>query len=193
MLILAFDTATEVATSALVDDGDVVGERASVPRTVLEDVDSLLREAEVSTGDLDALVVGTGPGSFTSTRIGLAAARGLAFALDLPVAGVSTLEALAAAGDVYPLIDAGRKEVFIVGPRAVAPENLEVEPGTVCTGSGALRYREILESRGAVVPPEGEDVHVPWARLHVSLAPRFGPVEDVVPIYVRAPDVKMKR
>jgi tRNA threonylcarbamoyladenosine biosynthesis protein TsaB len=191
-LILAFDTATEVATSALVDDGKVVGERASVPRTVLEDADALIEEAEASAADLDALVVGTGPGSFTSTRIGLAVARGLALALEIPVAGVSTLDALAAAGDVYPVVDAGRREVFIPGPIAIAPENLELEPGTVCIGSGALRYRETLERRGAVVPPEEEAVHTPWARFHVSLARDFGPADDVLPIYVRSPDVKMK-
>ena len=49
MLILAFDTATDVATSALVDDGEVLGERVSLPRTVLEDVDEMLRAAGRST------------------------------------------------------------------------------------------------------------------------------------------------
>ena len=192
MLILAFDTATDVATSALLDDGTVLGERASVPRTVLEDVDALLGESNASAADLDALVVGTGPGSFTSTRIGLALARGLALALEIPAAGVSTLDALAVAGDVYPVIDAGRREVFVPGPTAIAPDELDLEPGTVCVGSGARRYRASLERRRAVVPPDDEDVHVPWARLHASIARDFGPVDDLLPIYVRAPDVKMK-
>src|SRR5207253_10384395 len=81
VLILAFDTATSIATSALVRDGDVLGERASTPVRVLEDVDALLRKSGAEPKDLDALAVGVGPGSFTGVRLGLAAARALAFAL----------------------------------------------------------------------------------------------------------------
>jgi tRNA threonylcarbamoyladenosine biosynthesis protein TsaB len=88
VLILAFDTATDRATSALVADGEVLGERVSRASTLLEALDALLRQAGAHAAELDALAVGIGPGSFTGTRIGLAAARGLALALDLPVAGV---------------------------------------------------------------------------------------------------------
>lgn len=193
MLVLAFDTATDVATSALLDDGRVLGERITQPKALLEDVDALLRAAGAAPADLGALVVGTGPGSFTSTRIGLAVARGLALALDLPVAGVSTLDALAAAReDAYPVIDARRGEVFVAGPRAVAPDDLELETGALCIGSGAVRYRATLENKGAVVPPDDDGIHFPHARLHVALAHDFGPAEAVLPIYVRAPDAKVR-
>ena len=115
MLILAFDTATDIATSALVDDGEVLGERQSRAQTLLEDVDALLRQGGAHPRDLDALAVGTGPGSFTGVRIGLAAARGLALSLELEGAGVSTLAALAAgAPGALPVIDARRSEVFTV-------------------------------------------------------------------------------
>jgi tRNA threonylcarbamoyladenosine biosynthesis protein TsaB len=190
VLILAFDTATDVATSALVDDGEVLGERVSRAVTLLEDVDALLRQAGARPGDVDALAVGTGPGSFTATRLGLAVARGLGLALGAPAAGVSTLDALAASGDgVYPVIDAKRREVFVAGPRVLRPEDLELEPGTTCVGDGARRYRAVLEARGAQVPPDDSELHLPRARFHAALAAGFGPVGELEPIYVRVPDV----
>jgi tRNA threonylcarbamoyladenosine biosynthesis protein TsaB len=190
VLILAFDTATDVATSALVDDGEVLGERSSVAATLLEDVDALLRQASASPSQLEALAVGTGPGSFTSTRIGLAVARGLALALGIEGAGVPTLDALAAGTDgAFPVIDARRGEVFIQPGVAVAPEHVEAE-GRLCVGNGAVRYRDVLEARGASVPADGDPRHVPHARLHAQIAASFGPVEAIEPIYVRAPDAE---
>jgi tRNA threonylcarbamoyladenosine biosynthesis protein TsaB len=191
MLLLAFDTATDVATSALVDDRRVLGERVGVARALLGDVHALLDEAGVSKSSLDGLVVGTGPGSFTSTRIGLAVARGLGVALDIPGAGVSTLAALASVEPgAYPIVDARRGEVFVEGPRAVAPDDLALDAATVCIGSGAVRYRSTLERMGAVVPPDDDERHLPRARLHAALAAGFGPVERIEPIYVRMPDAE---
>jgi tRNA threonylcarbamoyladenosine biosynthesis protein TsaB len=194
VLTLAFDTATSVATAALVRDGEVLGERASRAVRVLADADDLLREAGKDRSELGGIVVGVGPGSFTGLRLGLAAARGLAFALDLPVAGVSTLDALAAgAPGALPIIDAGRREVFTrvkEGPFAVAPQELELEPGTLCVGDGALRYRIALEERGAEIPDDGDERHRPRARFHAELAKRFGPPDDIEPLYLRIPDAE---
>jgi len=189
VLILAFDTATDTATSALVADGVTLGERRTRPQSLLADVDVLLVAAGLAPPDLDAIVVGTGPGSFTGTRIGLAVARGLALSLDLPVAGVSTLDALAAAAPrAFPVVDARRGEVFVLGPLAVRPGELDVPPGSVCIGDGARRYRDVLVGRGADVPPDASDLHVPRASLHAALAGPFGAAEEVLPLYVRAPD-----
>lgn len=198
MLILAFDTATDVATSALVADGAVLGERTSLPRKVLADADALLRDAARSPAELEGLVVGTGPGSFTSTRIGIAIARGLGLSLEVPVAGVSTLDVLAAGAleagidDALAVVDARRREVFVPGPRAITPEAVPLEPGTICVGSGAVRYRDALESLGAVIPPDDDELHLPRARFHAALAAGFGAPEDVAPIYVRPPDVEVR-
>ncbi len=196
MLVLAFDTATDVATSALVEDGRVLGERVGTARGLVGDVDELLAGEDATAADLDALVVGTGPGSFTSTRIGIAFARGLALGLDVQGVGVSTLDALAAAHPhARPVVDARRGEVFVAGPRAVAPDDLEVDPGTLCVGSGAVRYRATLERLGAVIPPDDDALHVPHARLHASLAHDrgYGDVDGIEPIYVRVPDAELPR
>src|ERR687897_1549201 len=159
-LILAFDPAPHGATSARVGDGELLGERVSRASTLLADVDALVRQAGAHPRDVSGLAVGIGPGSFTGIRVGLAAARGLALALDVPAAGVSTLAALAAgAPGAMPVLDAKRQEVFVAGPRAVAPTELEVERGTL-----------------------------PRARFHAALAADYGPAERVEPLYVRLPD-----
>ena len=175
MLILAFDTATDHATSALVDDGEVLGERVSRAATLLADVDALLRQAGAHPRDVTGLAVGIGPGSFTGIRIGLAVARGLALALDVPVSGVSTLDALAAgAPGAIPVIDARRREVFVPGPRALAPADLALDPGSVCVGDGAVRYRDLLEQAGAVVPPDEDERHLPAPASTPSSPPTSG-------------------
>ena len=192
MLILAFDTATDVATSALVWDGEVLGEFRSRPVAVLEDVDALFRRGGVKPSRLEGIAVGIGPGSFTGLRMGLASARALAYALDVPVAGVSTLDALGAgAAGAMPVIDARRREVFVLDPepRVAAPASLDVA-GRRCVGDGAVRYRRLLEEAGATVPPDESAVHIPWARNHAALAREFGPPELVEPIYLRVPDAE---
>jgi len=192
-LTLAFDTATAVATSALVDGGEVLGERVSQAQTLLEDVDALLRQAGAHPSDLDRLAVGLGPGSFTGVRIGLAAARGLALSLDLPGSGVSTLAALAAgAPGALPVVDAKRREVFaLVGgePRVLTPQELPLNGG-LCVGDGALRYRSLLEERGAVVPPDDDERHLPRSRFHAALAGEPGSVDQLEPLYLRVPDAE---
>ena len=197
MLTLAFDTATGVATSALVRDGEVLGERASRAVRVLADAEELLEQAGAEPRELSRLVVGTGPGSFTGVRMGLAAARGLAFALDLRLAGVSTLEALAAgAPDALPVVDAGRREVFTLvdgNPAVAAPGELRIEPGTTCVGDGAVRYREVLEALGATIPPRDSELHLPRARFHAELAREFLDPETVEPLYLRLPDAEQPR
>jgi tRNA threonylcarbamoyladenosine biosynthesis protein TsaB len=191
VLILAFDTATGVATSALVDGEEVLGERVSRAQTLLEDVDALLRQGGAHPRDLDVLAIGIGPGSFTGVRIGLAAARGLALALDVRGAGVSTLAALAhGAPGALPVIDAKRKEVFTLvdgRPAVVAPAELRA---TLCVGDGAVRYRELLEANGAEVPPDDDERHVPHARHHARLAHDVRDVNEIEPLYQRLPDAK---
>jgi tRNA threonylcarbamoyladenosine biosynthesis protein TsaB len=196
MLTLAFDTATSRATVALVEDGEPLGERVSTPSRVLADANELLAERGLGQQRLARLVVGTGPGSFTGIRIGLALARGLAFALSIPVAGVSTLEALGAGrGGALPVIDAKRREIFTLvdgEPRCLAPDELELERGACCVGDGAVRYRAVLERKGGEVPPDDSALHLPSAVGHVALARRFGGAERLEPLYLRLPDAEAR-
>jgi tRNA threonylcarbamoyladenosine biosynthesis protein TsaB len=199
LVILSFDTATDVATACLSTRGEVRAESATAGRSVgaqhlLDDVHTLLEEAGLDLGEVGTIVAGTGPGTFTGLRIGLATARALGFALGVPVLGVSTLDALLrpAAVDVA-CIDARRGEVFCAGagiePGARTPQELAaiLPPGAVVAGDGAVRYRELLDA--AEIPPDDSPLHVPHARHHAALIGSAGPPE---PCYLRAPDADQR-
>jgi len=181
-VILAFDTATSYGAVCAVGGGRVA--RAERAGDVLVAVDELVDDP----ARLEGIVVGRGPGSFTSIRIGLAVARSLASALSLPVAGASTLDAY---GEGTPVLDARRGEVFAPGPSVCRPEQLEVA-GRVLVGDGAVRYRGVFERNGATVPPDDDPVHVPDPWLLVGRAGAFGDAALVEPLYVREPDAKAR-
>jgi tRNA threonylcarbamoyladenosine biosynthesis protein TsaB len=182
MTVLAFDTATSFGAVCAVSPR---GGFRSTARAgdVLELVDELIDDPTT----LEGIVVGRGPGSFTSIRIGLAVARSLSFALDIPVAGASTLDAFSGG---MPVLDARRGEVFAPGPRVCAPEALEVA-GHVLVGDGAIRYRAVFEANGAVVPPDADPAHRPDPLVLLEHAGPYGPAELVEPLYVREPDARL--
>ena len=113
MTILAFDTATTFGAVAAVTDGRRA--RRAKAGDLLAAVDELVADP----ADVEAVVVGRGPGSFTSIRIGLTMARSLALTLGVPVAGASTLDGYA---DALPVVDARRGEIFTAGPRVARPD-----------------------------------------------------------------------
>ncbi len=195
LVILSFDTATDVATACVSAQGEVLAESATAGRSVgaqhlLADVHVLLDRAGMTAQDVEVIVAGTGPGTFTGLRIGLATARALGFALGVPVLGVSTLDALLhPAGVDVACIDARRGEVFCAGagiePQAMTPAQLAaaLPAAAVVAGDGAVRYRDVLS--GAEIPPDDSPLHVPHARSHAAMIDAAGPPE---PCYLRAPD-----
>jgi tRNA threonylcarbamoyladenosine biosynthesis protein TsaB len=180
---LAFDTATSFGAVCGTSNG--VRERVARAGDLLVAVDRLVGDP----ASLDGIVVGRGPGSFTSIRIGLAAARSLALALRVPVAGASTLDAYDGA---TPVIDARRGEVFAPGPVVCRPEELDVRERRL-VGDGAIRYRDVFEAGGADVPPDDDEAHVPDPLLLLERAGAFGAAGLVEPLYVREPDARPQR
>lgn len=123
LTLLALDTSTEACSVALLHQGEVtesyeLAQRSHTKR-ILPMIDQILAQSEVSLNQVDALVFGRGPGSFTGVRVGAGIAQGLAFGADLPVIPISNLTAMAQAvyeqsGALQALcaIDARMNEVY---------------------------------------------------------------------------------
>ncbi|TAK45912.1 MAG: tRNA (adenosine(37)-N6)-threonylcarbamoyltransferase complex dimerization subunit type 1 TsaB, partial [Betaproteobacteria bacterium] len=119
MILAALETSADWCSVAISIDGEIAAleERAGQRQAelALPMLGQLLAQAGIAAGRLDAVAFGAGPGSFTGLRIACGLAQGIAFALELPVIGVSTLEALAeesGAARVVACIDARMREVY---------------------------------------------------------------------------------
>ena len=122
MGILAFETSAKAASVALLEGGNLLAESyqnagLTHSRTILVMAEHLLQSCELTPQDVEAVAVAMGPGSFTGVRIGMAAAKGFAWGRELPLFGVSTLEAMAwglgeLEGLICPVMDARRSQVY---------------------------------------------------------------------------------
>ena len=230
--ILALDTATRATAVALSGpDGELLearddqppGQRPQHAARLLPLAAEMLARAGRAFGDLDCVAVGTGPGTFTGLRIGVASARALARAAQVPLVGVSTLHSLALNalavpedGDaVLAVLDARRGEAFLAawsraglgtlsaplsGPAALGPEALAAELGQVsltplAIGEGAVEFREVLERSGAFVPDDDSELHRVTAANHCRIARDLEPQDPdrVGPEYLRLPDAELAR
>lgn len=213
MKILAFDASTEYCSAALWLDGEVLTRQVHAGQThsqlLLPQCQSILTEAGLKFADLDGIGFGEGPGSFTGLRIACAVAQGLAFAVDIPVAGVNSLQALAAASEgarVIACLDARMGEVYHATYRRADNEWLMVSQPIVCKpqdvpavegagwmgcGSGFLAYGDVLAERyGQSLMASKPDIY-PHARHIAELAAgKFAqgkgkPAELAAPLYIR--------
>ena len=213
MKILALDTSTEHCSVALWRDGAVdarevlAGQRHS--QLLLPMVDELLERHELTVAGLDGIAFGQGPGSFTGLRIACGVTQGLAFGAGLPVVGVGTLLAMAAAtgvGRVVCCLDARMGEIYhavyakgkagwepVHAPNLCAPGAAPLPPAGQWTGcgSGFAAHGTVLEQRhagrlSAIMPdifPHARDI----ARLAVLEfeAGRTLAAEQALPVYIR--------
>jgi tRNA threonylcarbamoyladenosine biosynthesis protein TsaB len=223
--LLALDTATSTAGIAVVDGDRVLGEvrhdTAGRGADLLVAIDRLCREAGVAPGELEAIAVGAGPGSFTGLRIGMATAKGIAFAANRPLWAVSSLAALAddaqrelATGQqvaevvICAALDARRGEVFagcfrggvaIAAERVLAPR--ELAPWADEAGAHAQRVwfagDAIAAHRAALAALEGQwlEARTPSGRAVARLALAGARVDVTLggaPTYIRPSEAEVK-
>jgi tRNA threonylcarbamoyladenosine biosynthesis protein TsaB len=215
--ILALETSTQACSAALLIDGQLLQRFQIAPRghgdLILPMVDELMREAAMAPSQLTAVAFGRGPGAFTGVRIATSVAQGIAFAADLPVVPVSTLAALALAGerkhgyqDMLCAIDARMGEVYwgvyhaeqgmvslLAQERVCRPETVTQpgEHGWHGVGSGWAVYGEILGKRVSVQLNQSDTELLPTAAEVAILAQHAVNSGDVilpkqaVPVYLR--------
>ncbi|MDR2011799.1 MAG: tRNA (adenosine(37)-N6)-threonylcarbamoyltransferase complex dimerization subunit type 1 TsaB [Rhodanobacter sp.] len=215
MNLLAIETATESCSAALLSDDRAFTHSELAPRRhaelLLPMCQSLLAQAGLRQRELDAIAVGCGPGAFTGVRLAIAAAQGIAFALDIPVVPVSSLAALAMQAPengaaILAVIDARMGEVYAgafrctgdgiepLGTEWVGPPDRLVLPsadGWNIIGSGWAAYRGALAERLPAAPIWADGARYPQAievariALPLARAQRGVAPEAALPVYLR--------
>jgi tRNA threonylcarbamoyladenosine biosynthesis protein TsaB len=215
--VLALDTSTNCLSVALMKDKATISEinlavKVGHAGMILPVIDEVLSTSGISKDDITLIATGTGPGSFTGLRIGIATAKGLAKAIRCPLAGIPTLDIIARAAlpssmHIMPIIDAKKGEVFCAlynkdGSRLtdfmnLRPEGIAsmVREDTLFVGNGCNIYRDILIKDLGGRYHEGPTLlwH-PRASVLAGIALTI-PVEslskDVQPLYIRASDATL--
>ncbi|MET3660538.1 tRNA threonylcarbamoyl adenosine modification protein YeaZ [Aquamicrobium ahrensii] len=213
MIVLAIDCSAGLCAACVYDAGAGVEQGREVrdlgkghAEHLMAVIDAALKEAGKTFAELDAIAVSVGPGSFTGVRVGVATARGLALALNIPAIGVTTLEALAAEASrqfpgrpVLAVLDGGRGEIHaalydeelrpLFGPAAASLEEasrLAAETSAVLAGTVAGAVADSVGSTFDIAPPKPTADIAVYARL----AARKGPGDKPRPLYLREADAR---
>ena len=224
MRILAFETSAKAASAALLEDGVLVAESfvnngKTHSATLMPMAERLLADCGTAAAELDAVAVAAGPGSFTGVRIGVAAAKGLAWAAGKPVCGVSTLEAMAyqmrhCGGVICPVMDARRAQVYnalfrwesgalvrLTEDRAIALEDLKKDLAKIQNpiflvgdGSGLCYNTLKAEIPGLVLPPAHLELQrASGVAMAAAAAGQFQTPDALRPNYLRLSQAERER
>lgn len=227
MKILALETSAKSVSAAVVENSSVlasayqnIGLTHSV--TLMPLIDSMLKNAGLTAKDMELIAVAAGPGSFTGLRIGVSAAKGLAWALELPCCGVSTLEAMAEnarsfEGTVICAMDARRQQIYnavfdcrdgvltrqredrAVGLDVLAEELKNSNNRKIVVGDGAKLCYTYLSERGIscrMAPPDSlyqKAVGVGLAAQRMAAEGRTVTAQELRPVYLRLSQAERER
>jgi tRNA threonylcarbamoyl adenosine modification protein YeaZ len=200
-LVLAIDTATPAVTAGVVRvDGDgtaLLAEQVTLdPRAHAErltpNIVGALSDAEVSVGQLDAVVVGCGPGPFTGLRVGMATAAAFGHALGVPVRGVCSLDAIAAGtvGEVLVVTDARRREVYWACYRDAVRVGGPAVNAATDVPAGAEAVAGSPEHTALFDLPRLAPSYPGALGLVAAVRDWESDPEPLVPLYLRRPDAK---
>ena len=223
MLILAFESSAKAASVALVRDGSLVSQYSQCSalthsRTLLPMAEDMLKNAELTIGDVDLFAVAHGPGSFTGVRIGVSTVKGLAWAGGKPCVGVSTLEAMAwhglAAGPyVCPVMDARRQQVYNalfeirdgkpvrltedrpIAISELAPQLAALPSPVFLVGDGAGLTAKYLADAGIPfrLAPENLLWQSAWGVAMAAQDKTPGTADALLPVYLRLSQAERER
>ena len=223
MLTLAFESSAKAASVALCDGERLISQYTQCSalthsRTLLPMAEDMLKNAELTLKDVELIAVAHGPGSFTGIRIGVSAVKGLAWALEAPCVGVSTLEAmawhgLAAGGLICPVMDARRAQVYnalfeiadgkpvrLTKDRAISLAELADELKTLgreafLVGDGAAITEKFLREAGIPcrVAPENLVWQSAWGVAMAAKDKTPGTADDLLPVYLRLAQAERER
>lgn len=223
MKILGFESSAKAASVALCEDGKFISQywqnsALTHSRTLLKMAEDMLENLDLKVSDIDGFAVAKGPGSFTGIRIGVAAVKGLAWAAEKPVCGVSTLEAMAHQLEgreeiLCPVMDARRSQVYnakfafsdgrltrLCEDRALSVEELlaeakKEEKEYFFVGDGALMCYNIFSEAKVKsrLAPEPLLLQSAWGVCRAAESGAFASPDDLVPNYLRLSQAERER
>ena len=226
MLILGLESSARSASAALSRDGALLAlafqnSGLTHSRTLLPMAEDLLKNAGLTVGELDAVAVAHGPGSFTGVRIGVATAKGLCWGAGIPAAGVSTLEAMALSGGecapegsvVCCAMDARREQIYnalfrfrdgvperLTPDRAIGLDALDAElaeqdaPIWVMGDGAALCYDYLRKAgRAAILAPEPVRMQTAWGVCRAAEGKPARSAAELLPVYLRLSQAERER